>query len=220
MCPAALVPRPCDVVLLRETAPSRSRLSSEPRTCASCFTIGTNLSVRDLGRHRGHWRFVIDFNLRIVPNRPYYLVAAGDHLVSRLQPAQDFDIGRAGDARFHFAELSLFSVHDEDALNFLFHLFDFFRVGRRRLVWLMRNQVAFLADGERLNRNGHDVLAGRGGDLSRAGEAGFNRSSGTSRAMTTLKSFASCVDVWLCDAAMPLERTKAVSPISVTCPLK
>src|SRR5438874_5416256 len=45
-------------------------------------------------------------------------------------------------------------------------------------------------------------------------------SGGLSSATTTRKSLASWLDTLLCDAARPVERTMAVLPISVTCPLK
>src|SRR5580704_5892704 len=45
-------------------------------------------------------------------------------------------------------------------------------------------------------------------------------SGGLSIATTTLKSFASWLDVLLCEAARPVERRMAVLPISMTCPAK
>src|SRR5713226_4355667 len=45
-------------------------------------------------------------------------------------------------------------------------------------------------------------------------------SGGASSATTTLKSFASWLEVVLCEAAMPVDRTIAVLPISMTWPLK
>src|SRR5271167_634301 len=45
-------------------------------------------------------------------------------------------------------------------------------------------------------------------------------SGGLSMAITTLKSLASWLDVVLWEAATPVDRTMAVSPISITCPLK
>src|SRR5579862_683451 len=44
-------------------------------------------------------------------------------------------------------------------------------------------------------------------------------SGGLSSATTTLKSFASWLDVVVCDAAKPVDRTMAVLPISITWPL-
>ena len=69
-------------------------------------------------------QLVIHFHLRIVPNRPDDLIAAGNDLVAGFEPAHHFDIGSAGDACFHFAELGLFAIHNKDALNFFFHLLE------------------------------------------------------------------------------------------------
>src|SRR5690242_7984104 len=44
-------------------------------------------------------------------------------------------------------------------------------------------------------------------------------SGGSSSAMVTLKSFASWLEVLLCEAATPVDRRIAVLPISMTCPL-
>src|ERR1700728_2030086 len=49
---------------------------------------------------------------------------------------------------------------------------------------------------------------------------GRGSSGGLSIATITLKSFASWLDVVLCDAARPVERRIAVLPISITRPVK
>ena len=74
-----------------------------------------------------------------------------------LRPLGDFDIGGAGDAGLDFAESALSPLIDEHALNFFLPGLLRGRIGGARLVLralLRRLQIALLADGERLNRNG------------------------------------------------------------------
>src|ERR1039457_4860274 len=46
-----------------------------------------------------------------------HLVAAGNDLVAVFEAGEDFDVGRAGDAGFHFAECGLAAGDHEHALD-------------------------------------------------------------------------------------------------------
>src|SRR5512133_1172430 len=60
---------------------------------------------------------VVHFHRRAVAQRAQDFVASGDDLVSRLQSVFYFDVGCAGDAGLHLAELGLLIVDHEDALD-------------------------------------------------------------------------------------------------------
>src|SRR5580658_9196877 len=101
-----------------------SRLSCSPRSIssfsASACAMGDSrypwTGRRPVLRLLRHRRFIIHLHLSFVAQRADYLVAAGNDLVALFEASKDFDIGRAGNAGFHFAEFSLAGGDHEHAL--------------------------------------------------------------------------------------------------------
>src|ERR1700722_5864171 len=160
---------------VRMTIPSR--FSCSPRSmsslsAAACAIWKTRSLSSGLLRHR---RLIVHFHLGLVAQRTDHLVAAGYDLVALLETAQDFDVGRAGNAGLHLAEYGFAAGHHEHTLHlFLASLFrGRIRLGRCQgaaagLGFFL--QVALLPDSERLNRNGQRLLARCRGDLGRTGQ--------------------------------------------------
>src|ERR1022692_3912721 len=161
-----------------------SFLSCSPRRMSSFFSATADIGddscpsiVARLALGRFDGRLVIDLDLRVVGDGADDLVGARDDLRAFVQTGQHLDIGGAGDAGFHFVEGGLPAGHDEHALNLFLAGFlgDWIQLGdrlcaRRGGSRLLRFQIALLADGERLDRNGERVFARGRGDFGGTGE--------------------------------------------------
>src|SRR3954447_393272 len=96
-----------------------SLLSCAPRSAGdtlsnTCAMVYVLTIILRFGLGRG---LIIDFDLAVVAERANHFVTASDQLIAVLQASRDFDICRACDSRFHFAEFGLLAVDDEDTLD-------------------------------------------------------------------------------------------------------
>src|ERR1035438_8073818 len=152
------------------TIPSRFKLS--PRSSRSCVAV----AIRGLALRFDDWRFIVHLDLGGTAQGPDDFVSAGDNLIALTEPAQDFDVGGAGNSGGHFLKLRASVFDDEDALQFflLSFLGGWVGLGGGLDAFILadRLQIAALADSQSLNGNGERMLPGGGDDLSGAGESG------------------------------------------------
>src|ERR1035441_10769531 len=101
------------------TMPSRFKLS--PRSRRSCVAV----AIRGLALRFDDWRFVVHLDLGGTAQGPDYFVSAGDNLIALTEPAQDFDVGGAGNSSGHFLKLRASVLDHEENLKMIFFFFFF-----------------------------------------------------------------------------------------------
>src|SRR6266850_6179387 len=114
-------------------------------------------------------RAVVHLNLGLGFQGAQCLVAADHNFITGLQALGNFDVRDTGDSRLHRPEYGLLCVNDEYALHFiLFGIPGCWRRWRRQryaraaLILCIFGgffQILTRPHGQRLNRNGHDVLS-------------------------------------------------------------
>src|ERR1035438_546053 len=150
------------------TMPSRFKLS--PRSSRSCVAV----AIRGLALRFYDWRFVVHLDLGGTAQGPDDFVSAGDNLIALTEPAQDFDVGGAGNSSGNFLKLRASVLDHENALQLflLSFLGGWIGLGGGLDAFILadRLQIAALADSQSLNGNGERMLPGGGDDLAGAGE--------------------------------------------------
>src|SRR6267378_2164921 len=116
---------------------------------------------------------VVDLYSGAIPQGAQHFVAAGDDLIAFLQAVLYFNLGRAGQPRFDGHKLGFAVAHHENTLKLFFWLLRSGRGGAfDGCLALLRFQIGFIADGERLDGNGHGIGPRAGRDFRGGRQSG------------------------------------------------
>ena len=185
--------------------------------CNRCHFRGFSL-VLSLRLYRS---LVVYLYLGFVLDGPNHLIGSGNDLVAFLETGEHLDIGGSGDTCLDLLEDCLLTLDHEHALDFF--LLPFLtgsgiavarhhrRAGLASKSPFCRTVSAWIGIVRTFGRVAVVIFAVQE-------SPGRISSGGLSRAITTLKSLASWLEMALCEAATPEERRIAVLPISLRVP--